>query len=596
MGHKINLLPEYLANQIAAGEVVQRPASVVKELLENSIDAGAKHIKLLVKDGGKNLIQVIDDGEGMDEIDARMSFERHATSKIKSTEDLFNIQTKGFRGEALASIAAVSRVEMKTRTEEMTTGTLVKIEGGKLIEQSPVQTPKGTSIAVKSLFFNVPARRKFLKSQQVEMRHIIDEFQRVALAYPEIEFTLIHNGNEIYHLYPANTFKRISDIFGKKMQERLLPVDEKTDYVKIHGYVGTPESAKLKRGEQFFFVNRRFIKSPYLHNAVMQAYEGLLPDKKIPAYFIFFEIHPKHIDVNIHPTKTEIKFDDESTVYNILRAVVRHALGKFDRMPSIDFDADPQLFHISSKNKGNVSKTPSIQVNKDFNPFQEPHSKPFSRPTGKEIEAFMDFIPDSSPSSLLNNPETPLSAPLPSIQWENTYIVTTTSSGLMLIHQHRAHTSILFNKYYEMLKDEKIPSQELVFPIEMDFLPNEIKLLEEHKDWLEKSGIRIDSNAGGNIEIKGVPVGFQDEQVKDFLHRLLAYWAEDVPLEGDLLNKFLALSLAKSAAVPSGKTLTQEEQQQIIAGIFSLEEPQYTPDGQKNYYILSSDEIKRKLS
>ncbi len=602
---KIQLLPEHIANQIAAGEVVQRPASVVKELLENSIDAGSKNIKLIVKDGGKNLIQVVDDGSGMDETDARMAFERHATSKIRTTEDLFHIRTKGFRGEALASIAAVAHVELFTKPQDADLGTRIRIEGGKVVLQEPAQTAAGTSIAVKNLFFNVPARRKFLKSQQVEMRHIIDEFQRVALAYPEIGFSLIHNGKEVYKLYPENLFKRIGAIFGRKMHERLLPVGEKTDYVTIEGYTGKPEFAKLRRGEQFFFVNRRFIKSSYLHSAVMKAYEGLLPEQKIPPYFLFFEIEPEHIDINIHPTKTEIKFDDEATVYALLRASVRHALGKFDQMPSLDFDRDPSLDFSSLSQQRPKAVEPKIKVSRDFNPFKQ-SSPARIRADRKAVENYDDFLmPEtahphteliSAASLPHDSTENPSAQNENSFQWNEKYIVTHTRSGLMIIHPYRAHQTVLFEQFLKQLQSGTVRSQNLMFPWEPDYLPGEVNLLEKYKEILQKSGI-VFLREGDKIRFTAMPAGFETHHLRDFLEKLLADLSEGIPFDRqELLNRYLAVQLASASAVRAGTKLDETARQKLIASLFSLENPRYSPEGRKNFIILSENEIDNRFS
>jgi DNA mismatch repair protein MutL len=603
---KIRLLPENIANQIAAGEVVQRPASVVKELLENAIDADAKHIKLIVKDGGKSLVQVVDDGSGMDETDARMSFERHATSKIRSSEDLFRIVTKGFRGEALASIAAVAHVEMKTKPPGRPVGTFIRIEGGKITAQEPVQTQAGTSVAVKNLFFNVPARRKFLKSPQVEMRHIIDEFQRVALAYPEREFTLIHNGNEVYRLFPGNTLQRITAIFGKKIEERILPLHEETDYIKINAYVGKPEFAKLKRGEQFFFVNRRFIKSPYLHSAVMKAYEGLLQEKRIPAYFIFFEIDPQHIDINIHPTKTEIKFDDEYTVYNILTASVRRALGQFNQMPSLDFDADPSLNFDAIRSK-KIPREPKISVDPSFNPFKENTSEPgkttFRKPSSREIENFTELLNATSPhenppvftSGVFDENNSATGENL-SLQWNDKFIVTFTRSGLVIIRQYPAHVSVLYEDFIQKLAgtDGSIPSQQLMFPLEPGLLPGEIEIIEQNKHLFLRAGFRWQTD-GNKIGFTAIPSGLNDSQSSEVIEKLLADISDDIPSNTKAVNRIIAMTLAKSAAVKSGQKLNEEARQNLIARLFSLPEPRISPCGKKNFIILNSREIENKF-
>ncbi len=594
---RIHLLPETLANQIAAGEVVQRPASVVKELLENAIDAGADDIKLIVKDGGKTLIQVVDNGIGMDEVDARMSFERHATSKISSSEDLFRIMTKGFRGEALASIAAVSHVEMRTRPEGADLGTLLRLEGGKVAGQEPVATPQGTSVAVKNLFFNVPARRKFLKSAQVEMRHVTDEFQRVALAHPEIAFTLIHNGNEIYRLPAAKSLQRIEHIFGRKMGERLVPVDEQTDYVRIHGYTGKPEFAKQRRGEQFFFVNRRFVKSGYLHSAVMQAYEGLLPEKRYPPYFLFFEIDPEHIDINIHPTKTEIKFDDEYTVYNLLRASVRHALGKFDQMPGIDFDVDPGLIPQRKPETGRVH-SPQVKVDPDFNPFRDENAAPFLREPRAQTPSHpsRDDMPDQwqALQELFGAEDGGAQQETPVFQWQRKYIVTQTREGLLIVHQHRAHKSVLYHRLQSQLQTGELPAQQLMFPEVWEYLPDEIRLLEKNLEKLGEMGIdaRVEN---GTLVVQAIPAHAQVPQIKEYVEELLAYWAEDIPLEGDQLEKFMLLTLAEKTAIRSGRELPAREQQQLLAELLALPESRFDPSGKPNFVLISTDQIDRQF-
>ncbi|WP_339654616.1 DNA mismatch repair endonuclease MutL, partial [uncultured Salegentibacter sp.] len=370
----IQLLPDHVANQIAAGEVVQRPASVVKELVENAIDAGSGNIQVVIKDAGKTLIQVVDDGKGMSLTDARMCFERHATSKIKAAEDLFSLQTKGFRGEALASIAAIAHVELKTKPEDDEVGTQIKVEGSKVANQDVCVCPKGTSVSVKNLFYNIPARRNFLKSDAVETRHIINEFQRVALAHPQIAFSLFHNGSELFQLPETNHRQRITNIFGGKTNEKLVPVTEETEIVEISGFVGKPEFAKKSRGEQFFFVNNRFIKSPYLNHAVVAAFEGLLKDKSYPSYFLFLKVDPKSIDINIHPTKTEIKFDDEHALYAILRSAIKHSLGQFNVAPVLDFDRDANL-DTPYDYKNRSAEVPQVEVDRNFNPFQEENAR-----------------------------------------------------------------------------------------------------------------------------------------------------------------------------------------------------------------------------
>ncbi len=466
MADIIKLLPDHVANQIAAGEVVQRPASVVKELLENAIDAGANTIKLIVKDGGKNLIHVVDNGIGMSETDARLSFERHATSKIRQAEDLFKLDTKGFRGEALASIAAIAHVEMQTKTENTEVGTHLKIEGSSIVFQEVTVTPKGTSIAVKNLFFNIPARRNFLKSNQVELRHIVDEFHRVALAHPNIAFHFYNNGSELFNLPQANHRQRIVHVFGSKTNPKLVPVQEETQVVKISGYISKPEFAKKSRGEQFFFVNNRFIKSPYLHHAVLAAFEGLIRPDSYPGYFLYLEVDPGTIDINIHPTKTEVKFDDEHTLYAILRSTIKHSLGQFNVVPSLDFEQDQNLeTPYAYKDKNAV--LPGVTVDSGFNPFKEERrsvtSATYKKERGRSWESMyigletMDtdeafgsirVESDSITGSIFEGQQDSMESVATTFQLRRKYIVTTIKSGMVVIDQSRAHQRVLYEKIF----------------------------------------------------------------------------------------------------------------------------------------------------
>ncbi|MFN3641104.1 MAG: DNA mismatch repair endonuclease MutL, partial [Flavobacterium sp.] len=510
MSNVIQLLPDHVANQIAAGEVVQRPASVVKELLENAVDAGASDVKLIVKDAGKSLIQVIDNGVGMNVTDARLCFERHATSKIRHAEDLFAIHTKGFRGEALASIAAIAHVEMKTRQDQEELGVHIIIEGSKVISQEPAVAPKGTSFAIKNLFFNIPARRNFLKSETVEMRHVVDEFQRVALAHPNIHFTLIYNGSEQYQLAASNLRQRIVNLFGGKTNEKLVPVSEQTDIVTINGFILKPEFAKKTRGEQFFFVNHRFIKSGYLHHAVMSAFEGLLRDGMQPGYFLYLEVPPHTIDINIHPTKTEIKFDDEHALYAILRSSIKHSLGQFQVAPVLDFEHDPNL--VTPYHQNNTKAPfPTIQVDTDFNPFaseyKETHFKrntgnsTFRVPTtempaweslyvGLKQEEFSNgeiWEEETKESSLFEDKK--VEAVTSSVwQVHKKYLITQIKSGLMVIDQQRAHQRILYEQYLTFITLQQGASQQLLFPLELFFSPQEISTLHEVRESLVNMG------------------------------------------------------------------------------------------------------------
>ncbi|MEL6986302.1 MAG: DNA mismatch repair endonuclease MutL, partial [Bacteroidota bacterium] len=457
MADIIQLLPDAIANQIAAGEVIQRPASVVKELMENSIDAESSKIKLILKDAGKLLIQVIDDGKGMSETDARMSFERHATSKIKKAEDLFVINTKGFRGEALASIAAIAQIELKTKKESQELATRILIEGSTIKKQELCQHPKGTSIAVKNLFYNVPARRKFLKTNAVELKHIMDEFQRLALAHPDIFFSLFHNENEVYHLPKENLRQRIVNIFGKNTNEKLVPVEESTDIIKISGFVGKPEFHRKTRGDQYLFVNNRFIKSPYLNHAIMAAYEDLLPKGTYPFYCIFIEIDPAQIDVNVHPTKQEIKFEEERLVYNYVRVATRHALGQYTMVPTLDFE-----------NNNNFVGPPSADFNKinRFNAQEEANLANWKK-LFDGVEEIEENGPVNVVSSLVENESS--SDHKDPQQFHNTYILSQIKSGILIIDQQSAHERILFEKHLEMLKEQKAMTQKALFPKTIEF-------------------------------------------------------------------------------------------------------------------------------
>ena len=497
MSDIIQLLPDHVANQIAAGEVVQRPASVVKELLENSIDANATAIKLILKDAGKTLIQVIDDGKGMSTTDARLSFERHATSKIKAAEDLFQLHTKGFRGEAMASIAAIAHVEMKTKQDTQELGTHIKIEGSKVSYQEMIATPTGTNIAVKNLFYNIPARRNFLKSDTVETRHIIDEFQRVSLAHPEISFSLHHNENEVYHIKNSNLRKRIVAIFGAKMNEKLVPVSEETEMISMKGFVAKPAFSKKKRGEQFFFVNNRFVKSPYLHHAVSAAFDGLLEHGSHPSYFLYLTVPTKSIDINIHPTKTEIKFDDEKAVYAILRATIKHSLGQYNVAPVLDFNRDATLDTPYNFNtKTSKPSEPKISVDPDFNPFKERKQKeihfPYKREKNNENwESLYATTDEVAQQESLFHQENVQEANK-TLQIQRKYLLSSIKSGVVLIHQSLAHQRVLFEEFLENTTVKEVHSQQLLFPITISFSSAEIEMIYTLKSELENVGFHFD--------------------------------------------------------------------------------------------------------
>ncbi|THV60341.1 DNA mismatch repair endonuclease MutL [Flagellimonas alvinocaridis] len=610
----IKLLPDHVANQIAAGEVVQRPASVVKELLENAIDAGATIIKLIVKDGGKALIQVVDDGSGMSETDARLSFERHATSKISSAQDLFNLRTKGFRGEALASIAAIAHVDMQTRTHTNEVGVHIKIEGSKIVSQEVVATPKGTSISVKNLFFNIPARRNFLKSNQVELRHITDEFHRVALVHPNIEFHFYNNGSEIFNLPKGKPRQRISHIFGSRMEDRLVPVNEETEVVKISGFICKPEFAKKSRGEQFFFANDRFIKSPYLHHAVSAAFEGLIKPDTYPGYFIYLEVDPSSIDINIHPTKTEVKFDDENTLYAILRSTVKHSLGQFNVAPILDFDHDPNLdTPYAYKEKGAV--LPKVTVDATFNPFQEATERrsggSFQKVSAKGWEDLYEGLDEDLDtdnfSSLAIESDSDVQGTMytddevgehlaTTFQLRRKYVVSTVKSGMLVIHQNRAHERILFEKFLGEITVKEGVSQQLLFPLELSFNTQELGILQEIKDSLTNIGFAFESLEEETVKVTGVPLVVPESGIGTVLDRLIADYMEGFDTGSISQAEVLAQALSKNLAVRTGEILDQESQLALVNNLFACKEPTLSPFQKLTYTIISEGDIDKKFS
>ncbi len=603
MSDIIQLLPDSVANQIAAGEVIQRPASAVKELLENSIDASSTRIKLILKDAGKTLIQVVDDGAGMSELDARLCFERHATSKIKSVNDLFTLHTMGFRGEALASIAAIAQVELKTKRKDDETGTQVIIEGSEVISQEPYAGNSGSLLSIKNLFYNVPARRNFLKSNAVETRHIIEEFIRVALANPDIAFSLTHNDAAVFDLRSGNFRQRITAVFGNIYNERLVPVEEDTTIVKIQGYVGKPEFSKKVRGEQYFFVNNRFIKDPYLHHAVNAAFENMIPRDCYPTYFLKIEINPAHIDVNIHPTKTEIKFEDEKSVYAIIRASVKRALGKFSVAPAIDFEQE-RSFDIPLDKMNERPKPPSIQLTPGYNPFNTVVNKeankfqPFAPEQksainrwdqlNKEIEqvfpqsaiAVPSFAPDSLAESAF-------------VQVYRQYIFVNAQPSVMVIDQQRAHERILFEKFTHSLKNNAPVTQQQLFPQPLEFTPNEAVVLSELLPQLRKFGFDIAEFGTNTFVINGAPEEVQVGSEKKLLHDILDQFMHHRDVLKVDAREQLALTLAKKLAVNSGQLLTPREMKELINDLFHCEHPYLTPSGKPIALTLSADKITR---
>lgn len=600
----IQLLPDHVANQIAAGEVVQRPASVVKELLENAIDAQANSIKLLIKDAGKTLIQVIDNGKGMSETDARFCFERHATSKIKSAEDLFNLQTKGFRGEALASIAAIAHIELKTKQENQELGTTIKIEGSKILEQELISTPKGTSIAVKNLFYNIPARRNFLKSNPVETRHIIDEFQRVAMVHPSIAFSLYHNDNEVYRLNSSNLRQRIVAVLGKKTNEKLVPIEEKTDVVSLNGFITKPEFAKKKRGEQFFFVNDRFIKSPYLHHAVVSAFEGLLGTGYHPSYFLYLKVPTSTIDINIHPTKTEVKFDNEKVLYAILRSTIKHSLGQYNIAPVLDFNRDATLDVPYDFKDKSIKKEPAITIDRNFNPFENEKPKSSNQyPYKKEKTASWESlytnietttIPESSKNeeAKLFNDELSRSK---TYQIHGKYILSPIKSGVIYIHQNLAHQRILYEEYLENITVKEAMSQQLLFPLEISFNNDDIATLKDMKQDLESTGFMFEKMTKDSLIVKGIPTTINESQVTIILEQLLDDIKNEIPETSFSQLDIMAKSLAKSMAIKTGTHLTLEEQEMIVGRLFSCKEPNHSPYGKPTFVNVELNEIDKKF-
>jgi len=620
MSDIIQLLPDHVANQIAAGEVVQRPASVVKELLENAIDAKATTIQLLIKDAGKTLVQVIDNGSGMSVTDARLSFERHATSKVSSAEDLFQLNTKGFRGEALASIAAIAHVEMKTKRDDDELGTILKIEGSKIVEQEVVVTPKGTSIAVKNLFFNIPARRNFLKSNQVEMRHLIDEFQRVALVHPDISFTLYNNGTDMFNLPASNHRQRIVNVLGSKTNEKLVPVNEETEIVNITGFVVKPEFSKKSNKEQFFFVNDRFIKSSYLNHAITAAFEGLLQDRAHPGYFLYLQVDPKTIDINIHPTKTEIKFDNEHDLYAIIKSTIKHSLGQFQIAPVLDFQRDASMdtpYAYKNKNVG----SPTIEVDRSFNPFTDEKtgsrvsSSSFSsvaipKKNSDDWEGLYVGLESKMTSGTIDVPmiefeseevtgsffeESDVVQEHITLQVQNKYIISKIKSGVVVIHQHRAHERILFEEFLQHITVNQAVSQQLLFPVQISVTKDEMLHLKEIQEVLENTGFVFSNITEEEIEISGIPAAIEDSKASIIIHDLLSSMNDDTVKEDDIHATIVAKSMAKSIAIKSGKALTTQEQEDIVNRLFACKEPTVSPINKPIFITYSTNDFDKKL-
>ena len=595
----IKLLPDSVANQIAAGEVIQRPASVVKELIENAIDAGATQIDLIVKDAGRTFITVIDNGCGMSETDARLCFERHATSKIKSADDLFAIKTMGFRGEALASIAAVAQVELTTRRKEDEVGTKIRIEGSKVIEQMSKPASVGTNFTVKNLFFNVPARRNFLKSNEAELRHINEEFFRITIMNPEIGFTFVSNDKELFHLYPGTLKQRIVGLFGKDYDGKLLPVNQVTESVTIDGFIVKPEFSKKTRGEQYFFVNRRFIKHAYLHHAVENAYKELIPQDCFPGYFLDIQIDPKEIDINIHPTKTEVNFIDVKLIYAIMHSAVRKAIGQNNLAPTLDFDINPNMgidFGEASRMDRPVI-APKVDFDPNFNPFKispvrhQQQNWRIAYDNSGDTISNGQFADNEPVSNVVDDEQKNLF-----IQLQQSYIVTAVKSGILVVDQHLAHERILYEKYLKEMETEVIASQQELFPHHISLNINDASILKEMKPELEKIGFRIEAMNNTTFIINGTPVDCKGSDAVSIIEKLLEdYKTNNSGNQSDRkLN--LARSLASQMAVKAGQTLSAVEMQDIIDRLFGCAVAEVAPNGKKIYTIINADDIKTRLN
>lgn len=592
-----------MANQIAAGEVIQRPASVVKELVENAIDAGATVINVVVVDAGRTLIQVIDNGRGMSETDARLAFERHATSKIRKADDLFALRTMGFRGEALASIAAVAQVELKTRMEDDDIGTHLSISGSRVVAQEPVSCPVGSNFSVENLFFNVPVRRKFLKSNTTELNNILSAFERIVLVYPEVSFTFHNNGVEVFNLKASNTHQRIIDVFGKKINQELLPISVDTTVCRISGFVGKPESARKKGAHQYFFVNGRYMKHGFFHKGVMQAYERLIATGDQIPYFIYFNVEPENIDVNIHPTKTEIKFDNEVAIWQILTAAVKDALGRFSDVTAIDFDVEgkPDIPVFSPTSDG--FNAPKVDYNPQYNPFKESGQQVYRRndvpkdweslyeglkPNSSEQKDFFDVEPPSAEGIIEEKAPT-------HYQYKGRYIMTAVKSGLMIIDQHRAHVRILYDRYMQQMASSGHSSQKMLFPEVVQFPPSDIVMLQKVMPEMEHLGFELSDLGGGSYAVNGVPTGIEGVKIDSLIKDMVTTAMESGSLDTDAINHSLALSLARNAAIPQGQVLSNEEMETIVNELFTTSNVNYTPDGKSILCILKQHEIEQML-
>ena len=600
MSDIIKLLPDHVANQIAAGEVVQRPSSVVKELLENSIDSGANKISLLIKEAGRTLIQVVDNGSGMSQKDAVICFERHSTSKITNAADLFNLSTKGFRGEALASIAAISHTELITKDEASDIGTFIRIEGNNIIQNKSIVSNIGSSISVKNLFYNVPARRNFLKSDNVEVRHIINEFHRVALAHPEIHFEFDNNDSQLFSLPTSNIRQRIVNIFGSKSNEKLVPVEEDTEVLKLSGFIFKPEFSKKSRGEQFFFVNNRYIKSPYLNHAVNSAFEGLINSGYNASYFLFLEVEPKRIDINIHPTKTEIKFDDDHTIYAILRSAIKHSLGQFNISPILDFDRDKNLDipykYASMAPLGNID----VDVNPSYNPFENnknefnPRANDLNSPINEELVYsslsenldsqfdITDSLKDDSKPTVF--------------QLSNKYLVNKIKSGLVIINQNRAHQRILYENFLKYITVQGNESQKLLYPVDIHMSIKEIAIIDNFKTQLNNSGFLFKIINNETLSFSSLPASIEESNLELIIRQLLDNISNEIPDDNFSQTDMISKSLAKSMSIKNGQKLNSIEMEYIVNGLFACKEPNISPFNKRTYITLTSQDLDNKFN
>lgn len=612
MSDIIQLLPDSVANQIAAGEVIQRPASVIKELVENAVDAGAKNIDVAVVDAGRTSIQVIDDGKGMSETDARLAFERHATSKIRQAEDLFNLHTNGFRGEALASIAAVAQVVLKSRQEGEEVGTQLSISGSRFEGQEACSSSVGSVFSVNNLFYNVPARRKFLKSNSTELNNILTAFERIVLVNPQIAFTLHSNNTELFNLKAGNLRQRIIDVFGKRINQNLLPVNVETTMCKISGFVGKPEAARKKGAHQFFFVNGRYMKHPYFNKAVMTAYDRLVPQGEQVPYFLYFDVNPNDIDVNIHPTKTEIKFENEQAIWQILMAAVKESIGMFNDVPSIDFDTeDKPDIPVYNPDVASSASAPKISLNPHYNPFKSSSSsgKPTAvKPVDEQWEQLYEGLNDqdsvereadifeSESETEINTSQSILAEKSPAhYQYKGKYVMTAVKSGLMIIDQHRAHVRVLYERYLEQIQQQTSHSQKVLFPEVLQFPVSDEVILEKLLPEMSKMGFELDNLGGGSYAVNAIPTGLDGVNPLHLVQDMVFSAKEKGGKALDEVHQSLALTLARNAAIPQGQVLSNEEMETLVNDLFACSNVNYTPDGKNVLCILKQQEIEHLL-